>query len=268
MTFTVDQQTKDANAEAMEIIRESRTKAAMQQAIIDLQDVSKVYATGPVKVTALDHASLRIARGDFVAIMGPSGSGKSTLMNLIGLLDRPTEGTIMFEEQDLRGKNDNDLARVRREKLGFIFQSFNLFPRINALKNVSMPLQYAGVSSAERSRRAKAMLEQMGLGDRLSNRPWELSGGQQQRVAIARALINNPVLILADEPTGNLDSKSGEIVLALLQQLNDLGATIVVVTHDERVASHTKRIVRLLDGRIVEDRQVDSLLRASALAGA
>jgi putative ABC transport system ATP-binding protein len=268
MILALQSETKDATAQAMEIIRERTISDVSERKIIELRDVSKIYSTGPVKVTALDHASLQIAPGDFVAIMGPSGSGKSTLMNLVGLLDRPTEGTILFEEQDLRGKGDNELARVRREKLGFIFQSFNLFPRISALKNVSMPLQYAGVSSGERSRRAKAMLEQMGLGDRLSNRPWELSGGQQQRVAIARALINNPVLILADEPTGNLDSKSGEVVLSLLQQLNDSGATIVVVTHDERVASHTKRIVRLLDGRIVEDSKLDTPLRSLALAGA
>ena len=229
-----------------------------EQMIIELQDVSKVYSTGVVKVTALDHVSLQIARGDFVAIMGPSGSGKSTLMNLVGLLDRPTEGTILFEGQSLLGKSDNELARIRRKKLGFIFQSFNLFSRLTSLRNVSMPLQYDGVSSGERNGRARTMLERLGLGDRLYNRPWELSGGQQQRVAIARALINNPVLILADEPTGNLDSKSGETVLALLQQLNASGDTIVVVTHDERVAGHTRRIVRLLDGQIVEDNRLDT----------
>lgn len=268
MTGALNTGITDVEVQAMEIIRQSIAKEVKEKAIIELRDVSKIYSTGPVKVTALDHASLQIAPGDFVAIMGPSGSGKSTLMNLVGLLDRPTEGTILFEEEDLRGKNDNELARIRREKLGFIFQSFNLFPRISALKNVAMPLQYAGVSSAERSLRAKAMLEQMDLGDRLKNRPWELSGGQQQRVAIARALVNNPVLILADEPTGNLDSKSGDVVLALLQQLNDSGATIVVVTHDERVAGHTKRKVRLLDGQIVEDSKVNAPLRSSALVGA
>ena len=242
------------------------TTATKEQMIIELQDVSKVYSTGVVKVTALDHVSLQVAPGDFVAIMGPSGSGKSTLMNLVGLLDRPTEGAILFEGQSLRGKSDNDLARIRRKKVGFIFQSFNLFPRMTALKNVSMPLQYDGVSAGDRNRRARTMLEQVGLSDRLYNRPWELSGGQQQRVAIARALINNPVLILADEPTGNLDSKSGETVLALLQQLNDGGATIVVVTHDERVAGHTRRIVRLLDGQIVEDSRLDAPLRSPPFA--
>lgn len=239
-----------------------------EQLIIELKNVSKVYSTGVVKVTALDNASLQVAPGEFVAIMGPSGSGKSTLMNLVGLLDRPTEGSILFEEQNLRGKSDNELARIRREKLGFIFQSFNLFPKMTALKNVFMPLQYAGVPAGERNRRAKDMLERMGLGDRLYNRPWELSGGQQQRVAIARALINDPVLILADEPTGNLDSKSGAIVLTLLQQLNDSGATIVVVTHDEHVASHTRRIVRLLDGQIVEDSKLDTPFRALVMAEA
>lgn len=235
-----------------------------EKPIIELSNVSKIYSTGPVKVTALDNISLQVASGDFLSIMGPSGSGKSTLMNLIGLLDRPTEGSILLEGQDLRGKSDNDLAKIRREKLGFIFQSFNLFPKMTALKNVFMPLQYSGVSGGERNRRAKAMLERMGLADRLYNRPWELSGGQQQRVAIARALINNPVLILADEPTGNLDSKSGETVLTLLQQLNDNGATIVLVTHDERIAGHTKRIVKLLDGEIVEDIKLDSPIRALA----
>lgn len=242
--------------QVMNIVRGSSDIDTGTKPIIELRDVSKVYSTGPVEVTALSHASLRIEQGDFVAIMGPSGSGKSTLMNLVGLLDRPTEGTIIFEGQHLKGKSDNGMARIRREKIGFIFQSFNLFPRITALKNVYMPLQYAGVSSGERTRRAKSMLERMGLSERLYNRPWELSGGQQQRVAIARALVNNPVLILADEPTGNLDSKSGETVLTLLQQLNDDGATIIVVTHDERVASHTKRMVRLLDGQIVEDRRL------------
>lgn len=229
--------------------------------IVELRKVSKVYSTGPVKVTALQDATLQIAPGEFVAIMGPSGSGKSTLMNILGLLDRPTNGAFLFDGEDIGGKNDNYLARLRREKIGFIFQSFNLFPRSNALKNVAMPLLYAGVPAGTRYQRARVMLEQMGLSDRMSHRPWELSGGEQQRVAIARALVNNPVLILADEPTGNLDSKTGESVLALLRELNESGVTIVMVTHDERVASYTKRIIRLLDGRIMEDTRLAAPLR-------
>jgi putative ABC transport system ATP-binding protein len=229
--------------------------------IIELKGVSKVYSTGPVKVTALQDINVQVAPGEFVAIMGPSGSGKSTLMNIVGLLDRPTTGAFLFDGEEIGGKSDNYLARLRREKIGFIFQSFNLFPRTNALKNVAMPLLYAGVPGGARQQRAKAMLEQMGLADRMTHRPWELSGGQQQRVAIARALVNNPALILADEPTGNLDSKTGESVLALLQELNDGGVTIVVVTHDERVAHHTKRIIRLLDGLILEDTRLTTPLR-------
>lgn len=234
--------------------------------IIELRAVSKTYSTGPVRVTALRDVDLQVAAGEFVAVMGPSGSGKSTLMNLLGLLDRPTTGLFRFDGEDIGGKSDNYLARLRREKIGFIFQSFNLFPRANALKNVALPLLYSGVPSGERRRRAKAMLEQLGLADRMNHRPWELSGGQQQRVAIARALVNNPVLILADEPTGNLDSKTGESVLALLQELNDRGVTIVVVTHDERVAHHTKRIIRLRDGLVIEDTGVSSPLRIAGEA--
>ncbi|HEX8228094.1 MAG TPA: ABC transporter ATP-binding protein [Chloroflexia bacterium] len=234
--------------------------------IIELRDVSKTYSTGPVRVTALRDVDLQVAAGEFVAVMGPSGSGKSTLMNLLGLLDRPTTGLFRFDGEDIGGKSDNYLARLRREKIGFIFQSFNLFPRANALKNVALPLLYSGVPSGERRRRAKAMLEQLGLADRMNHRPWELSGGQQQRVAIARALVNNPVLILADEPTGNLDSKTGESVLALLQELNDRGVSILVVTHDERVAHHTKRIIRLRDGMVIEDTGVTSPLRIAGEA--
>jgi len=229
--------------------------------IIELRKVSKTYSTGPVRVTALEDVDLQVAAGEFVAIMGPSGSGKSTLMNIVGLLDRPTTGIFRFDGEEIGGKSDNYLARLRREKIGFIFQSFNLFPRANALKNVAMPLLYAGVHTGERRRRARAMLEQMGLAGRTNHRPWELSGGEQQRVAIARALVNNPVLILADEPTGNLDSRTGESVLGLLQELNERGVTIVMVTHDEHVARHTKRIIRLRDGLVLEDAKVTAPLR-------
>jgi putative ABC transport system ATP-binding protein len=236
-------------------------------AVIDLRGVSKAYRTGPLAVRALEEVSLRVARGEFVAIMGPSGSGKSTLMNLLGLLDRPSAGAYLLDGVDLHGKGEGELARLRRERLGFVFQSFNLFPRASALDNVARPLAYAGVGRGERRRRARAMLERLGLADRAGHRPHELSGGQQQRVAIARALVNDPDVILADEPTGNLDSASGAAVLGILQGLNDRGATLLMVTHDERVAHHAKRIIRLFDGRVVEDSAVPEPLRAPAPAG-
>jgi putative ABC transport system ATP-binding protein len=234
--------------------------------LIELQHVRKVYASASLEVVALHDIGLEVAAGEFVAIMGPSGSGKSTLMNLLGLLDRPTTGRFLFDGEDLGGKKDNYLAQLRREKIGFIFQSFNLFPRANALKNVAMPLLYAGVAPAERRRRALAMLEQVGLADRAHHRPRELSGGQQQRVAIARALVNNPRMILADEPTGALDSVTGASVLGMLQELNARGVTILMVTHDEHVAQHAGRIIRLFDGRIVEDRPTSVPLQAVAEA--
>jgi ABC-type lipoprotein export system ATPase subunit len=240
------------------------TLSAGSTMLIELSNVGKTYSTGPVAVPALCDISLRVAAGEFVAIMGPSGSGKSTLMNLLGLLDRHSTGTIRLAGEDLRGKSDGQLARLRREQLGFVFQSFNLFPRASALKNVAMPLVYAGVAPGERRRRARAMLEQVGLGERAHHRPRELSGGQQQRVAIARALVNDPAMILADEPTGALDSKTGEGVLALLQQLNARGVTLLVVTHDEHVARHAKRVIRLFDGRVVHDADVPAPLRAAA----
>jgi putative ABC transport system ATP-binding protein len=227
-----------------------------REMLIELQNVRKVYTSAAVEVIALNDVTLQVDRGEYLAIMGPSGSGKSTLMNLLGLLDRPSSGTFRFAGQDLAGKSDNDLARLRREQLGFIFQSFNLFPRSNALKNVSMPLVYAGVAPAERERRARAMLERVGLEARADHRPYQLSGGQQQRVAIARALVNQPAVILADEPTGALDSATGASILALIQELNEQGVTILMVTHDEQVARHASRIIRLFDGRIVEDSRV------------
>jgi putative ABC transport system ATP-binding protein len=230
--------------------------------LIELHNVRKVYATGPLEVVALHDVSLGIEAGEFVAIMGPSGSGKSTLMNLLGLLDRPSSGRFVFAGMDIAGKNDNALARIRREQLGFVFQSFNLFPRADALKNVAMPLVYAGVSPRERHRRARAMLERVGLAERADHRPVQLSGGQQQRVAIARALVNEPAVILADEPTGALDSTTGASILALIQELNEQGVTILMVTHDERVARHAGRIIRLFDGRVVEDSPVARPLRA------
>lgn len=224
--------------------------------LIELRNVQKVYTTGDVEVRALQNIDLNVADGEFLAIMGPSGSGKSTLMNLLGLLDRPSAGQFWFAGADLAAENDNGLARLRREQFGFIFQSFNLFPRIDALRNVAQPLVYAGVAPGERARRAHTMLDRVGLGDRAHHRPSQLSGGQQQRVAIARALVNEPAVILADEPTGALDSTTGASILGLIKDLNAQGVTILMVTHDEQVAGHASRIIRLLDGRIVEDRSL------------
>jgi len=191
--------------------------------------------------------------GEFIAIMGPSGSGKSTLMNVIGCLDRPTSGSYLFETRDVGSLSDDELALLRNRKIGFVFQTFNLLPRFTALKNVEVPLIYSGVSSRDRRERAKPLLEQVGLADRMDHKPTELSGGQQQRVAIARALINNPPLLLADEPTGNLDSRSGEEILNILIDLNKRGVTVIIVTHDQNVAARCKRIINLKDGRIIRD---------------
>ncbi|CAN5644407.1 ABC transporter ATP-binding protein [soil metagenome] len=220
--------------------------------VLELADISKVYPAA-VPVTALDGVSLSIEAGEFVAIMGASGSGKSTLMNLLGLLDRPTAGSYLFEDRDVARLSDGELAGIRRQRLGFVFQSFNLFGRKSALDNVALPLAFAGVPRADRRRRASVMLERVGLADRAHHRPSELSGGQQQRVAIARALVNEPALILADEPTGNLDSRTGAEILEILADLNDAGVTLLVVTHDELIAARAKRIIRLSDGRVVAD---------------
>jgi putative ABC transport system ATP-binding protein len=220
---------------------------------IELDGMTKHYVLGHERVVALDDVTLSVEAGTMVAIMGPSGSGKSTLMNLLGLLDTPTAGSYRIGGEEVAGLSDRERSRQRRERIGFIFQSFNLLPRKSALDNVSVPLMYAGVGRSDRQQRARALLEQLGLGDRLRHRPTELSGGQQQRVAIARALVNEPALILADEPTGNLDSQTGREVLALLGQLHEAGRTIVVVTHDRAVAEHAQRIVTLVDGRVVSD---------------
>jgi putative ABC transport system ATP-binding protein len=202
----------------------------------------------------LDGVSLGIKQGEFVAIMGPSGSGKSTLMNIIGCLDRPTSGVYRFEDREISTMNDDELASVRNIKIGFVFQTFNLLPRFSALKNVEVPLIYSGVPARERRERAIPLLEKVGLADRLHHKPTELSGGQQQRVAIARALVNHPPLLLADEPTGNLDSRSGEEILHILTNLNDQGVTIILVTHDQNVGTRCKRMINLKDGQIVGDR--------------
>ncbi|MDR5683805.1 MAG: ABC transporter ATP-binding protein [Armatimonadota bacterium] len=227
-------------------------------AVVWLRDITKTYLLGKVEVHALRGVSLEIAPGELVAIMGPSGSGKSTLMNIIGCLDRPTSGTYLLDGQDVSRMSDDALAEVRNRRIGFVFQTFNLMPRLSALKNVEVPMLYAELSRYERRMRAVRALERVGLGDRLHHTPAELSGGQQQRVAIARALVNEPRVVLADEPTGNLDSRSGEEVLALFQALNASGVTIAMVTHDRDVAEHTRRILFLRDGRLVRDEPVPS----------
>jgi putative ABC transport system ATP-binding protein len=222
--------------------------------LIEIRDLVKLYEMGDVQVRALDGVSVTVDRGEFVAIMGPSGSGKSTLMNLIGCLDTPTSGTYRLNEQEVSRLDDDELARIRNKEIGFVFQTFNLLSRTSALENVEVPLVYAGVPRQERHRRAREMLEQCGLGDRMHHQPNELSGGQRQRVAVARALVNNPSILLADEPTGNLDSRTGEEIMLLFDELNRRGNTIVLVTHEEDIAHHARRVVRLRDGKVVEER--------------
>lgn len=214
----------------------------------------KRYGVGEAEVWALNGVSIEVARGEMVAIMGSSGSGKSTLMNILGCLDRPTSGDYLLDGQKVSDLKDDDLAAIRNRKIGFVFQSFNLLPRLTAFENVALPARYSGVPRAEREERAKRELERVGLGGRVSHRPSQLSGGQQQRVAIARALINDPAVILADEPTGNLDSKSGDEIMEILKALNiERKTTIVIVTHDAHIASYTHRTIRLRDGVVVED---------------
>lgn len=213
--------------------------------------VSKIYRLDGVEVKALNNVSLKIEKGAFVSIIGPSGSGKSTLMHLLGLLDKPTSGKIKIEGKEVFFADDNQLAMLRNRKIGFVFQSFNLLPRTSALENVELPLIYTGVSAGERKRRAQEALQKVGLGHRLTHFPNQMSGGERQRVAIARALINNPAIILADEPTGNLDSKAGAEILKIFQELNREGHTIVLVTHDMEIAKTAQKIIQVKDGRIV-----------------
>jgi putative ABC transport system ATP-binding protein len=225
--------------------------------LIEIKDLSKVYGAGSVAVQALRNVSATVEKGEFVAVMGASGSGKSTLMNILGCLDRPTSGSYILDGEDVSRLNKNQLASVRNKKIGFVFQSYNLLPRFTAVKNVTLPMLYNGharKSDKERTERALAMLESVGLSDRAHHKPNELSGGQQQRVAIARALINNPSIILADEPTGNLDTHSSMEIMDVLHQLHDRGTTLVMVTHEVDIASRAGRVIYLQDGQIVSDR--------------
>ena len=221
--------------------------------IIQIENLTKIYDTGAIKVEALKSVNLNVDKNEYVAIMGPSGSGKSTLMNIIGCLDRMTSGKYYLEGKDISTLSDNELADIRNKKIGFVFQAFNLLPRLTALGNVELPMIYAGIPASVRRKKAIEALEKVGLGDRLHHRPNELSGGQKQRVAIARALVNNPAILLADEPTGNLDSKSSHEIMDIFESLNDEGVTIVMVTHEPEIAAHTKRNVIFRDGEIISD---------------
>ena len=221
--------------------------------IIELKDVEKVYEMGPMQVRALDRVTLDVERGDYVAVMGPSGSGKSTLMNLIGCLDTPTAGSYKLNGREVANLEDDELAVIRNGEIGFVFQTFNLLPRTDAIQNVELPLIYAGMPRAERRDRARKALQAVGLGDRMEHRPNEMSGGERQRVAIARALVNAPAILLADEPTGNLDSKTGAEIMEFIDRLQEQGNTILLVTHEEELAARAARIVRVRDGNIVSD---------------
>ncbi len=219
-------------------------------ALIELENIYKIYKMGTTQINALDGLDCAIDQGEYVALMGPSGSGKSTLMNIIGCLDSPTSGMYKLNSLDVSKMTDDDLADVRNKEIGFVFQSFNLLPRTSSLENVALPLIYAGVPKKERLERAQIVLEKVGLGDRGDHKSNELSGGQRQRVAIARALINNPSIVLADEPTGNLDSKSSSEIMDLFNQIHDDGNTVIMVTHEEEIAKYTKRTIRMIDGKL------------------
>lgn len=221
-------------------------------ALIDLKDIYKIYQMGSTQINALDGLECKIEKGEYVALMGPSGSGKSTLMNIIGCLDTPTKGVYSLNGTNVSDMTDDDLASIRNVEIGFVFQSFNLLPRTSAIENVSLPLVYAGVSKKERIERAQTVLEKVGLGDRADHKPNELSGGQRQRVAIARALINNPSIVLADEPTGNLDSKSSLEIMNLFNEIHQDGNTVVMVTHEEDIAKYAKRTIRMIDGKLAD----------------
>jgi len=234
--------------------------------VIRTEHIAKVYVMGTEEVHALRDISITIKQGEYVALMGPSGSGKSTLMNMIGCLDTPSKGQYFLDGQDVSRMTDNQLAEVRNKKIGFVFQTFNLLPRSTALDNVTLPLIYAGFNKSDRKVRGEKVLNQVGLGDRMSHQPNELSGGQRQRVAVARALVNNPALILADEPTGNLDSKTSIEIMGLFEEIHRNGNTIVVVTHEEEIAQHAHRIIRLKDGLVETDevnQNIQTVLQSS-----
>jgi putative ABC transport system ATP-binding protein len=224
--------------------------------MIEVKDIVKRYVTGDIDFTALKEVSLKIEKGEFTSIMGPSGSGKSTMMNILGCLDRMDGGTYILNGSNVSHLSDKELAHIRNKEIGFVFQAFNLLPRMTVLENVELPMAYAGISKRERREKALIALDKVGLSDRVKHRPNEISGGQKQRVAIARAIVNTPAVIMADEPTGNLDTKSSVEIMRIFQDLNNDGATIIMVTHEADIAQHTKRIVRFRDGEIVDDYEV------------
>jgi putative ABC transport system ATP-binding protein len=232
---------------------EKTAEGMMSKDVIVTQNISKTYGKPPLQVYALRDTNLHIKQGDYIAIIGPSGSGKSTLMNLLGCLDKPTTGNIFIDGKDVSTLNENELARIRREKIGFIFQKYNLIPTLNALENVELSMGFAGVDSQTRTTKAKQLLELVELSKRLTHKPSEMSGGEQQRVAIARALANSPSIILADEPTGNVDTKSGENIMRILENVNKKGETIIVVTHNMAIAQRAKRVLRIQDGEVQEE---------------
>ncbi len=232
-------------------------------AVIDISDLTKTYIMGQTQVRALRGIDLQIQTNEYVALMGPSGSGKSTLMNLLGCLDTPTSGVYHLDGRDVSRMDDSELARIRNEKIGFVFQTFNLLPRQTTLENVALPLVYAGLGKGQRQARAAEVLESVGLGDRLDHRPNELSGGQRQRVAIARALVNNPAIILADEPTGNLDTKTSIEIMEIFEDIQSRGNTVILVTHEPDIAEHAHRIVRLRDGEVESDELNEQIIRAT-----
>lgn len=230
--------------------------------MITIKNLEKTYTTGDICVPAIKNINLEIRKGEFAAVMGPSGSGKSTLMNIIGCLDRPTSGSYLLDDEEIANLDEIQLAYIRNRKIGFVFQTFNLLPRLTALRNVELPMAYAGVAPAERRQAAILALTRVGLAERMHHRPNELSGGQKQRVAIARALVNRPAVFLADEPTGNLDSISGEEIMAIFQELHREGATILLVTHEREIGQHADRILTFRDGKIIRDEQVDKPIDA------